>query len=407
MGTHELLKNLVGVTVSEDIYAGPKVSGAFTFAGLETDFSNAYDYFKDAKVDLSLLSIDNEFSIKTKGFWGRERERKLTKSFSASTFQMKTFPAISDMKTEISGMKMNTVSASFSTSGDVFLPQRIGFALYAKDKPDDPQDKNYTKIAKSVYRPETYFLNSFNGVDLTIDDVAPGVYMARPVIKMTGKDEPIAVYSQEQLITIAPKDLIITPETIQAEEDGGDFSIELFGSLEAPLSCETQDSWIHPEIVPHSSGSMSDIMTVKVDANDTDRFRTGKVTVRMRLSTLETVEKELTVKQYGGLELSPTNLEFETDGGTLDVDFYFTAGSVADYAIGTEKALIRGNGLDFSICIPESDGAFIISGQKSGNSITGLHFATTATDQTNQYFIMKDADGSSSTATWAPMPDDD
>lgn len=320
LGTHELLKNLVGVTVSEDIYAGPKVSGAFTFAGLETDFSNAYDYFKDAKVDLSLLSIDNEFSIKTKGFWGRERERKLTKSFSASTFQMKTFPAISDMKTEISGMKMNTVSASFSTSGDVFLPQRIGFALYAKDKPDDPQDKNYTKIAKSVYRPETYFLNSFNGVDLTIDDVAPGVYMARPVIKMTGKDEPIAVYSQEQLITIAPKDLIITPETIQAEEDGGDFSIELFGSLEAPLSCETQDSWIHPEIVPHSSGSMSDIMTVKVDANDTDRFRTGKVTVRMRLSTLETVEKELTVKQYGGLELSPTNLEFETDGGTLDVD---------------------------------------------------------------------------------------
>ena len=124
-----MLKNLVGVTVSEDIYAGPKVSGAFTFAGLETDFSNAYDYFKDAKVDLSLLSIDNEFSIKTKGFWGREREQKLTKSFSASTFQMKTFPTISDMKTEISGMKMNTVSASFSTSGDVFLPQRIGFAL--------------------------------------------------------------------------------------------------------------------------------------------------------------------------------------------------------------------------------------------------------------------------------------
>ena len=94
-------------------------------------------------------------------------------------------------------------------------------------------------------------------------------------------------------------------------------------------------------------------------------------------------------------------------GDKLDVDFYFTAGSVADYAIGTEKALIRGNGSDFSICIPESDGAFIISGQKSGNSITGLHFATTATDQTNQYFIMKDADGTSSTATWAPMPDDD
>ena len=322
VGTQEWTKYFTTFKASEAVYAGPKVTGSLMLSDLNKAATwwkgeqTAYTYFKDMKLDLSLLSLENETILSMDGFWGSKHEKKYANSFSVGNKSLKFFPDISGMKCDITGDKMNIVKANFNTSGDIFLPLQVGFALYSQE---NDGDKDYKKLYNAVYYKDNFHLNNPSKVDLEMNDVDPGVYMIRPVVRIARFD-PIPVFAEEQLITIAPKDMELKTNEIVAEEDGGDYTIEIIASLDMPISCETDVDWIKAEVQYNVGSTKATILKVHVDPNDTGRLRTGTITVRLRLSTTETIERTVTVKQYGGIQVSPSSLIFEKEGGTQTVE---------------------------------------------------------------------------------------
>jgi hypothetical protein len=86
---------------------------------------------------------------------------------------------------------------------------------------------------------------------------------------------------------------------------------------------------------------------------------------------------------------------------------YFTANGVASEADNDMKALITGNGNQFSICVPGGyGGANIISGVIEDGAISDLHFASCDMKKAGQHLVLADDDGYSSTTTWSPGNDD-
>ena len=321
VGTQDWIKKLTHLEVGATIFTGPKVTGELDYEfihgnlddGLYKVDKGMYESMKGSKVDLSLMSIDLEFA--TEGsILNHKTEWKKTTSSQFLNYTLHLFPEIEDAEYDIIGNEMNTVTGKYSTSGDVFLPQKLGIALYSKK---DADDKDYSNLYRYVLCDELYFLNTFNSVDLKIEGVEPGEYMVRPFILHTfGK---IPVLGEEQLITIAPQEVELKPSVIQAEEEGGDFEVELLTSLDMPITPYPNDDWITAE-VQKGSGTQSSVLKVHVAENTTDKFRTGTVLVRQRLSTTKTVERTLTVKQYGGLQLSASKVEFTPDGGEQTID---------------------------------------------------------------------------------------
>ena len=221
-------------------------------------------------------------------------------------------------------LKKNNIKVSYSTKGDVFIPQRLGIGIY---KPADKDDKEFKTLYKSDFRYETYLINTFNTVELSFENLEAGEYVICPIIKPivplipTDKDGLIPAYKGKYKFTIAPQDLVLNPSEIQAEEEGGEFSIEVLTGFETPIILDIPESsakWIKAMLVPGSNNAQTLIITV--DENQTDAFRTGMIYVRQEISATEVVEKTLTVKQYGGLQLSKSELEFESGGGEETID---------------------------------------------------------------------------------------
>ena len=309
------LKNIFSFTLGNTVYAGPKLSGAFSFDMLKGN-ADAYNAYRNTKVEFSRYSLDMESLMKFVGWRGFVREKKWTHSFNFGGVTLTLYPQVSKMKYELTGNLLNTVKAHYDTSGEVFWPQNLGIALYTKE---NDQDTKFSKLYRSRMYGEIYFLNTFNSVDLELSNIDPGEYRLRPVISLKGgSDELTPVYNEEQTVLIAPKELILDPKKIEAEEEGGEFLIQLLNSIDMPLNCYTDQDWIHPEI--RDDGVDGKVMVVKVDPNETSRYREGSVTVRLRLTTIEAVEKVLPVKQYGGLQVSPTSLNFNKEGGEEAVD---------------------------------------------------------------------------------------
>jgi hypothetical protein len=93
--------------------------------------------------------------------------------------------------------------------------------------------------------------------------------------------------------------------------------------------------------------------------------------------------------------------------GEISVSMYFTANGVASEADNDMKALITGNGNQFSICVPGGyGGANIISGVIEDGAISDLHFASCDMKKAGQHLVLADDDGYSSTTTWSPGNDD-
>ena len=303
-GIEEWLQKLLNIKVENTLYAGPKLSGTLNFDLLKAT-AGAYESLKDSKVDLSLMSFDSEFSIKG-SILGHETELKKTYSWKYGNYALKLFPGIDNVKFDVTGDLQNTVTCTFDVQDDVCLPEAIGFALYTKE---NEKDTDFTKLYRRATRDEMYFLNTFNNVDLRMEDLEPGVYMARPIV--VAPFGVVPVYKDEQLLTVAQKDLMLKPQTIKAEEQGGTHEVEVLGSLDMPINAYPQDDWITAEVKQNVGSTRATMLYVTVKENNTDHYRHGSVIVRMRLKTDEVVERTLDVYQFGGLELSPSELSFK------------------------------------------------------------------------------------------------
>ena len=397
VGTQEWTKYFTTFTASEAIYAGPKVTGTLTLSDLNKAATwwkgeqTAYTYFKDMKLDLAMLSLDNEVTLTMDGFWGSKHEKKFAKSFVVGQKSLQFFPDITGMKSDITGDKMNTVKASFNTSGDIFLPLQVGFALYNQE---NEADKDYKKFYNAVYYKDNFHINNPSKVDLEMNDIDPGVYMIRPVVRIARFD-PIPVFAEEQLITIAQKDMELKVDELIADDEGGEYTVEIIASLDMPITCESNADWIKAE-VQHNVGSMkATVLKVKVDPNDTGRFRSGTVTVRLRLSTTETIERTLTVKQYGGIQVSPSSLIFEKGGGTQSVEVLTSLSPITVNLKGADWLDYDLDGHILTITASENKGAqrtitAVVSGWSSkynGITTTNLTITQKGTDAGNDVSI--------------------
>lgn len=311
LGTQEWFNKIFGFKTALNFFAGPKLTGTLDLKKLLGSSKGWYDRLKDDKIDVSLFSVDPDFKAEVKALGGIDWELKRTTSFSFGNFTLHVFPEIKDVTFNITGDQLNKVNAKAKhIKGEVCLPQRIGFALY---KNKDDNDKEYSELYRYMTRDETYFLNTFNGFDLTMESVEPGIYMAYPAVSLALGVVP--VLSQGQLITIASQELELKPDTITAAEEGGKYQVELLASIDQPLTASPDDDWIETEIKYNVGATKSTIMYVTVKQNDTDRFRKSGVTVTQVLKDGGLCEKHLGVGQFGGLQLDPDKLNFEVEGG--------------------------------------------------------------------------------------------
>ena len=317
LGTDPWLRKITNLRIGTKVYAGPKVYGALT-ADLRKVYNNkgVYSSLKDSKVGLTLMNCDIEASAEG-SFMGKKTERKWTRSFNYGKYELTLFPDIEDTEYEITGTEMNTVKASFNTSGDVFLPQKLGIALYTKENDDD---KEFMKLYEKKLCHDPYFLNNYNSVDFTFENVKAGVYKIRPIINLIAPDVVIPVYEQEQLITIAPQEVELKPASITAEEEGGKFEVELLTSINQKLTASPDDDWIETEIKYDVGPTKSTIMYVTVKENATERFRKSGVTVTQVLKDGSLCERKLEVKQYGGLQLAVNKVGIEAGDSTVIID---------------------------------------------------------------------------------------
>ena len=323
--TENWLNKVLTLRAGADIYAGPKVSGAIDFSLLEKGGNGTfsvkepmgfYERMKGTKVDVSLLSIDVELTAKAE-LIGKAlgAEKKSTTSTSFGNFSLMLFPSISGLECDVTGDQMNIVTGKCNVVGEVCMPERVGFGLYKKK---NETDENYNVLYRSVTRDEMYFINTFNSVDLKMEDVEPGIYKAYPIVSTIFGIVPIT--TEGQIITVAPQELVLKPESITAEEEGGKFEVELITSINQNLTASPDEDWIEANIRYNVGPTKATIMDVTVKENETEKFRKSGVTVTQVLKDGSICEKNLEVKQYGGLQLDVSKAEFEADGGDLIVN---------------------------------------------------------------------------------------
>lgn len=323
LGTMDWLKWIADAKTKSTLYAGPKLEGKIPF-NLSGDMleRSLFENMKDAELNFSLLSLDTEFSSEAKIF-GWDGEVKKSFNFTVGQYPMKAFPEIDieNMKFDLYGDKKNNIKVSYGTQGNVFLPQWLGVGIY---KPENKDDKEFKTLYKNGYRNEKYFLNTFNNVELSFEDLEPGEYTVCPIIKLLVpgiSDKAIPAYKGRYQFTVSPLELLLVPDEIQAEEDGGTFTVEILSSFENPVTFdipETLKQWVKAELVTGSMNSKQ--LKLNIEANETDAFRTGVIYVRQEVSAQEVFERPLTIKQYGGLQLSKSNLEFQSQGGEETID---------------------------------------------------------------------------------------
>lgn len=313
VGTNSWIKKVCSLKAGTTVYAGPKITGQLNF-DLMKETDGMYELMKDTKVDLSLMSIDTEYEAEG-SLWNKKTELKSSSSWTFGNYTLNLFPAIENTETSLAGDNLDIVKCKYEVSGEVFLPQTLGFALYSKEHENTIY---YKKLYKSVFRDETYFLNTFNKVNLEIPDVEPGEYRLRPVIKSFLGLVP--VYAEEKVVYVDPNELLLKPDRIMAEEEEGVYTTTLVTKKDSPITPSTDDPWITTEIVKPSGNQKYYTMKVKVSENNTDAYRTGKVTVRQQFNEKEYDEKVLTVNQYGGLQLSKSKIDFGNEGGEITID---------------------------------------------------------------------------------------
>ncbi len=312
LGTQPWLGRFINWESGLSLKVGPKVSGAVNFDIKELT-SGSYSLLKDTKVDFTMLSLNSELKGEASIF-SKAVTLKHTKTWDYGTYCLKLFPEFAELKASLSGDNEDVVDASYDVSGDVFLPQEMGVGIYTKA---DDDDIYYTKLYKSAFRDETYFLNTFNSVKLSIPVGESGEYRVRPVIRLFNMIIP--VNPQEAVVVIEPKELMLKPEQAFAEEGGDQLYVTLMTKQNTPITVEPQCDWLTGEIVGPDGSSKYQRLRVSVAENLTNALRTGTIKVRQQYTAKQYVDRYFTVKQYGGLQIEPTTLNFKTDGGTQTV----------------------------------------------------------------------------------------
>ena len=314
----EWMGNFLSFTLGYTVYAGPKLTGNVTFDVLKGS-GDLYAALNKAKVSGHWYSVDGEAISKTQWWGSHVHEKKWTQSFNMYGFDLNLFPEISKLTYDVSGNEMNEIKAHFYTKGDTFWPQYLGVALYGKA---NDKDERFTKLYKDALKYEMYFMNTYNDAEVEIKGIEGGDYKLRPVIQLKGFETLIPIYDMEQDVHIGRTDLLLEPDNLTVEEEGGEVTIALKTGHPLPVQVMPYMDWATAKVnyVDDVNGHWARSITVKVEPNDDGRLREDSISVWMVHDETKTIQKSLKIRQYGGLQLDPTEITFEAEGGEIDVD---------------------------------------------------------------------------------------
>ena len=310
------MKKLAYAETGATLYAGPKISGALNFDVFKRN-DGVYEALKDSKIELSLISIDSEFEGKGTAF-GKEWSTKRTNSWAYGTLAFTIFPEFDNLSFNLIGDKQDEIQCKCDVSGQTCLPQKVGIGVYSKA---NESDKDFTELYDQFFMPDVYwFKDNINSVEGGFRKMEPGEYRLRPIISLApvqGLESLIVpVYGVEKEVIIEQMGLSIEPEEALFEEEGGELTVKIKTKQAATVTATPNVDWIKVDITQPVPANGGGSMIVKVSANDEERFRQGAISVVLGDGKGEGEQKTFTVKQYGGLELSVSKLDFDSDGGT-------------------------------------------------------------------------------------------
>ena len=302
------------------VYAGPKLSGNLDF-NLWAAGDGIYEAMKDSKVELSLISIDNELEG-TATIFGKEWKTKHTKTWTYGNTAYTLFPSFDNMEYTVTGDNLDRLECKVDVEGLTCLPEKVGIGVY-KQKDDD--DDKFTELYDKFYDNRIFWYDgNFNSVEGYFTKMEPGEYRVRPIIAINDVEDLkgliVPVYSAEKAVTIVSKELTLDPEQATFEEDGGEQVVKLRTAAAQPVTVTPFQEWIKVEVTQPVPANGGGEMTVTVLPNDEERFRQGSISVVQMLGDGQYNQKEFIVRQYGGLQLSVSSLSLEAEGGERDVE---------------------------------------------------------------------------------------
>ena len=310
------IKKCCYLETGNTVYAGPKISGNLNF-DLWKAGDGIYEAMKDSKIDLSLISIDNEIEGKATIF-KKEWATKHTKSWTYGDFAFKLFPDFEKVSYEVTDENQDHIKCSVGVSGLTCLPERIGIGLYAKA---NDKDEKYTELYDQFYMPDDYwYKDNFNSVEGGFTKVEAGEYRLRPIISLPGveslKSLTVPVYGSEASVIIEEQGLSLEPEDNTFEEEGDKLTVKIKTRKPQPVTVSPNKDWIKVEVTQPDPNKGGGEMVVTVEPNDEERYREGSILVEQVYSATEKDQKYFIVRQYGGLQLSADKLDFDAEGGT-------------------------------------------------------------------------------------------
>ena len=302
------------------VYAGPKLSGNLDF-DLWKAGDGIYEAMKESKVEFSLISIDNELEG-TATIFGKEWATKHTKSWVYGNTTFTLFPEFDNLEFEVTGDNLDHIKCGVDVKGRTCLPESVGIGVYKKS---DDNDTKFTELYDKFFDPRIiWYDGNFNHYEGGFTKMEPGEYRLRPIIAITGveslKSLIVPVYSAEKAVTIESKELTLDPESVIMEEDGGEVTVKLRTSSAMPVNVTPFQEWIKVNVTQPDPTKGGGEMVVTVLPNDEERFRQGSISVVQMLGEGNYNQKEFTIKQYGGLQLSVSSLDIDVDGGSRTVE---------------------------------------------------------------------------------------
>lgn len=291
-----------------DVYAGPKVSGNFTYKTPTSEFDkfNFYSNFKESKLDASLFSLDMSAKALCGFFWYDPVERTfLEKSFPFlcdTLFIVPDFePTIAKYDTEKGELKVDVRARK-----KVFIPNLLGIRL--NDYENEP--------VTTVWDTSNYIFltppRSKRDFSYTFSNLKAGRYTVYPMTMIAGQEIPVNEFKEE--VIVAPM-LSLGPDTLVNVDGNAHEDQILFESNVAkaedimayPVYEEygvstvmSADGWIHAEIVDFDPGRKYGYVKYTVDENKSIFSREGKISITATGAGYETTKTIRIVQAAGG-----------------------------------------------------------------------------------------------------------
>lgn len=291
-----------------DVFAGPKVSGNFTYKTPTSEFDkfNFYSNFKESKLDASLFSLDMSAKALCGFFWYDPVERTfLEKSFPFlcdTLFIVPDFePTIAKYDTEKGELKVDVKARK-----KVFIPNLLGIRLY--DYENEP--------VTTVWDTSNYIFltppRSKRDFSYTFSNLRPGRYTVCPMTMIAGQEIPVNEFKEEVIVTPmlslgpdtlvnidgnAHEDQILFESNVAKAEDIMAYPVYEEYGVSTVMSA---DEWIHAEIVDFDSGRKYGYVKYTVDENKSIFSREGLINIIATGGGYETMKTIRIVQAAGG-----------------------------------------------------------------------------------------------------------